>query len=80
MLKQMSGPLESADVSQSRTHGAMYFHRTSTLQNPGAGDYVTEEAAIDVQNRSPRAVIGKEKRFFDINEQMIQNYKAPIPI
>ena len=58
----------------------MYFHRTSNLQNPGSGDYVIEEAAIDVKNRSPRAVMGKEKRFYNINEQMVVNYRNPITI
>jgi hypothetical protein len=46
----------------------MYFHRTSNLQNPGAGDYVIEDTVIDLQQKSPRPIIGKEKRFFDINE------------
>ena len=58
----------------------MYYHRTSNLQNPGAGDYVTEDTLIDLQRKSPRAVIGKERRFLAINEQMIENYRKPVPI
>lgn len=77
MLKQMSGPLQSGDLPpQNKT--LMYFYRTSNLENPGSGDYVVEDTILNLQNKSPRPVIGKEKRFYEINEQMKVNYKDPI--
>ena len=41
---------------------------------------MVEDTIIDLKNRSPRATIGNEKRFFETNEQMIVNYKGPVPV
>lgn len=58
----------------------MYFYRTSNQQNPGAGDYMVEDTILSLKKKSPRATIGNEKRFYETNEQMIVNYKDPVPI
>lgn len=46
----------------------MQFYRTCKLNVPGPGDYKTEESIINLKKKSPRATIGKEKRFLDKNE------------
>ena len=53
--------------------GQMLVYRTSDLRNPGAGDYEVEQTALSLQNRSPRATIGKERRFKLINEQAVDD-------
>ena len=78
MFKQMSGPLQSADVRAGAPR--MHYFRTSNLNNPGPGDYETEESKINLQKKSPRATIGKEKRFLDKNEQMTVTYQDPITL
>ena len=67
--------MQSGDINP-KNDTVMHFYRTSNLQNPGAGDYVIEDTALKLKNQSPRPNIGKEKRFFKTNEQMIVNYKA----
>lgn len=79
MLKQMSGPLQSLDVKPSND-ALMHFYRTSNLQNPGAGDYVVEDTMLNLKNQSPRPTIGRERRFYKTNEQMVVNYKDPVPV
>lgn len=58
----------------------MQFYRTCKLNVPGPGDYETVESKINLKKKSPRATIGKEKRFLDKNEQMTVTYKDPITI